>query len=104
MVKHGSAHPTVLVPISAHGSHFMIFTSFNIPRVFTAFSTEFCGCLHECASRDNSWGSPKTACAVLVVVQECWSVVCIAPHDTDVYHERCIQKFMRGMSGKNYDP
>ena len=23
-MKHGSAHPTVLVPISAHGSHFMI--------------------------------------------------------------------------------
>jgi hypothetical protein len=35
---------------------------------------------------------------------DCWSVVCIGPHDEDIYHERCIQKFMRGMPGKNYDP
>lgn len=53
-----------------------------------------------------SWSSPNAACvvAVLVAVQECWSVVCIGPHDTDISHERCIQKFMRGMPGKNYDP
>jgi hypothetical protein len=38
------------------------------------------------------------------VLQECWQVVCIAPHEEDYYHEKCIQKFMRAMPGKNYDP
>lgn len=40
----------------------------------------------------------------LVLLQDCWQVVCVASHPEDYYHERCIQKFMRAMPGKNYDP